>query len=239
MPEPVTIGWLLVGGVAVALATASALRNTGLAGFRSAFDHDEDVSAELQESFDRNRRFLLRLTTRQPKHRFASAETTNARKEWLLAGRCVALGKRTTMEISPEGMLGRLREQVGVADVHVGHDSEVDRLLELRGSDPDVIRGLFDDAAARAALVALFREDHATRFVLEEDGMVECALPRRDLQPVTAKALLLRFVALLAALDGAATAEPRGAPPPSTQTLPPQGVGAGSGSPLGVPRSKG
>lgn len=239
MPEPVTIVLFLVGTAAVALATTSALRNMGLAAFRSAFDDDEDVSAELQESFDRNRRFLLRLRMRQPRHRFAAAETTNARAEWRLAGRCVALGKRTTLRISREGVLGKLREEVGVADVHVGLDGVVDRLLELRGSEPDVIRGLFDDAAARAALVALFRDDGATWFALENDGMVECALARRDLQPASAKALLMRFVVLLAALDGAATVKPRVTPGPPPQSLPPIGVGAASGSPLGVPRSRG
>ncbi len=139
---------------------------------------------------------------------------------------------RTTLRVTPEIAAGRLLEKLGFTDIHTG-DAAFDRLFCLRGSEEDVVRGIFVEPAVRAAVTELFALGDLQVFTVDADGRVHARASRRDLAGATAREVLRRTLAVVAALEAHADARP--ARSPSTTSALTEGAGGGSGAPVAVP----
>jgi hypothetical protein len=140
--------------------------------------------------------------------------------------------RRTTVSLSVETVFGHLREKIGLPDVQVG-DADFDRQFCLRGSEADVVRGIFAQEAVRAAARQLFGAGQVNRFTVDAAGRVQMSAARDGLSPDEARALLLGVLTLVSALEAHAHARP--VAPPSTTARLADGVGGATGAPVAVP----
>jgi hypothetical protein len=138
---------------------------------------------------------------------------------------------RTTVTVTQEGLAGALREKMGFADVHTGDDRFDDRFC-LRGSDADVVRGIFVVPAVRAAVDDLFAIGDIQSFSINDAGRVHTWAGRSGLQPRHAREVLKRTMALAAAIEE--HADVLAALPPATRAQLADGTGGGTGSPVAV-----
>ncbi|MBM4280832.1 MAG: hypothetical protein FJ137_08750 [Deltaproteobacteria bacterium] len=139
---------------------------------------------------------------------------------------------RTTLSVTPEGAVGRLREWLGFTDIHTGDDA-FDRAFCVRGNDADVVRGVFLAPSVRVAVQDLFALGGVKSFSIDARGAVHVRAWRRDLAGPLARELLRRTLAVTAALEAHADARP--ALPPSMTAALTEGAGGDSGAPVAVP----
>lgn len=79
----------------------------------------------------------------------------NNPSRWDLVASLPSVGDRTSISLSREGMLGALREMVGIQDVRVG-DPSFDSLYTIRGTDPNLVRGFLEPEDVKSALDVFF-----------------------------------------------------------------------------------
>jgi hypothetical protein len=150
---------------------------------------------------------------------------------WHLEFEKVALGRKTTLTLAREGVLGALREKLGFSDVQVG-DKDFDAAYTIRGSDPDQLRGAFADPKLRAAVSVLFGFNvYSCR--LDAHGTLKIQVVRTDMAAASARDVVRVAEGLADALDAAAVLPPR----KEATVLPAAlaGVGGRSGAPVGLP----
>jgi hypothetical protein len=68
------------------------------------------------------------------------------------------LSRRTTLNLSEEGVFGALRNAIGLKDVQVG-DAAFDKRFAIRGSDDDVVRAVLSRDDVKDAVNDLFTAD--------------------------------------------------------------------------------
>jgi hypothetical protein len=212
---------LIAGGAIVGVTVYFARKQ--LAEWRTGcarFDDVEDTSALM----------VLSLRTRAPV-RAAEVQAAGGGKNnpqvWSVRSTS-RIGARTTLDLSREGSLGALRERVGWQDVHIG-DAGFDAAYTVRGSEPDVVRGIFAAAATRDAVRALFEGGTLHMCRIESGGGATAVFQRSGHDVDTARGRVLAFVRFLDALDERSDAPPRALQDAGGS------VGGGSGAPVGVP----
>ena len=166
----------------------------------------------------------------RPMTMVAAGGGKNNPPRWELAGELPGISARTTVSVSREGVSGKLRETLGMKDVHVGDDA-FDKLVCLRGNEPDVVRGVFSTAAVQAATRELFADGAFWRLAIDAKGAFRMSFARGKVEVSDVKRKLLAAVALADALDHAAEAQPLPDPRSSVRT---SGVGASSGAPISI-----
>jgi hypothetical protein len=150
---------------------------------------------------------------------------------WDVRSAAPRLSLRTSLTIDREGILGALREKLGQHDVHIG-DAAFDGAFCVRGSDPDVVRGVMQRSAVQLAVRALFDDPDAMQLVVRDGGDVHARLRRRSADAATVRQKLLAVVRLVQALEEHADAEPSLPPESPLRTA---GTGGASGAPVGIP----
>ncbi len=103
----------------------------------------------------------------------------NDPSRWDLTASLPAVGERTSLSLSREGMFGALREMFGVQDIRVG-DPSFDSGYTIRGSDPDAVRGLLGPEEVKCALEVFFGLG-AWSFQIDRPGGRVTATCRRGL----------------------------------------------------------
>lgn len=141
----------------------------------------------------------------------------------------IALGQRTTLTLEIEGLEGRLREKLGISDIKTG-DADFDREWCIRGSDPDVIRGVVNRPAVREAMRSMWVGRGIRVCKLDKHGDLSVELNRAgaDLDVRDARYVLERVRQLGEALHASSSAKALPAPGAVSS------VSSSSGSPVGL-----
>lgn len=156
----------------------------------------------------------------------------NNPRRWEATASAPGVGARTSVNVSPEGAAGALRELVGVKDVHTG-DDDFDKAYTVRGGEPDVVRGIFASVEVKDAVRALFAVP-ASRFEIKDGGAVFARCSRAGMDGMQAKRVALALARLVDVLERHANA------PPIVLPSALRGAGGGStGAPVGVPIGSG
>ena len=162
----------------------------------------------------------------------AIAGNRNTPARWQLFVDGVAL--KTTLSLSLEGLLGGLRDLVGLKDIQVG-DEAFDGRYTIRGADADLVRGAILQPAVRRAVDVLYGHRGVKRCNLSYHGTLEVLMQRERLTPQEARHVLVVVHTLAQALHDARHAEPVGPPVPKGAGKEAIGsVGGTSGAPVGL-----
>lgn len=150
---------------------------------------------------------------------------------WDATGRAPRIGARTSLHLSKEGLLGGLREIVGVKDVRTG-DDDFDRTFTVRGGEPDAVRGILATDEVRATVRAFF-DLPAWRFDLHvranETGTVTARCPRQGFDVQQGKRVALATQRLLEVLEQHADDAPM------REAMSTTAGGSATGAPVAVP----
>jgi hypothetical protein len=179
-------------------------------------------------------RSTTQIETRAPLRQATMVSVAGDKNEparWSITTQVDALVAKTTVSLSREGFAGKLRERIGLKDVHIGID-DFDALVCLRGSDADLLRGVFTTPAVMRATLELFADQSFMRLDVGTSGRVTCEMRRAGLDGLDMKRKLLAVVALADALADGAYARPLPDPASAVRTA---GVGGASGAPVSVP----
>ena len=147
---------------------------------------------------------------------------------WDARGIAFRVAARTTLHLSREGSLGALREMLGFKDVHVG-DEDFDKAFTVRGSEPDVVRGLFASVEVKDALRAFFAVP-AWNMHIDDEGLVKAQRARRKLDADEAKQFALALARVVELLELHADDPAIASPSPLLAGA----TGGASGAPVGV-----
>lgn len=219
---------LTVGTTAGAIVGASWWQQKKREELRRALDGDPDVEIASELKWFTP----VAIQTRPPRRaaRMAAAGGgKNNPSRWDILSRCE--GMKTTVSVSREGFSGVLREAVGMKDVHVG-DESFDKLVCLRGSVGDAVRGIFTSASVQQATRALLEDKQLWSFRIDDASNVHARYARYGIDPVDMKGKILRVVALADAIENAADRPALPDPGSSVRT---QAIGGGSGAPVSIP----
>jgi len=225
--EPWFVPGLLLGVPIVMGAAAAFLRREEQRRFVAAFADDAEHTATA--SFLRG----VRVSHREGLENGITATASGGRHSsvplWDAVVDGVGLGARTSLHISREGLLGALRDAVGLRDIEVG-DPDFDRTWKIRGHDADVVRGALAGAEVRAAIVGLFAEADVWSCRLDRQGRLHVVMRRERLDPQEARYRLAGVRRLAGALHEARDVDP--VLPPARGVV--GSVSSSSGAPVGV-----
>jgi hypothetical protein len=193
-----SLPWIIIG------FTVQAKRKR-IAAFRAQLAHDSEVLlteppatlgfyASIVPPSIRTRRPPFVTVTYWPGGR-------NSPERWRCDCASPGFGRLSSLSLSKEGVLGVLRESLGVQDVHIG-DADFDREFTVRGSNADVIKRVLSSPSVQYAIRTLFEEATDCQ-ITGGTGDVCVYLRCRGLDAQTAKAHAHRVAALITALEAA------------------------------------
>lgn len=150
---------------------------------------------------------------------------------WVAQADCGTVGSRTTLFVRREGVLKKLRDVLGMKDVRTG-DDDFDKLANLCGGEPDIVRAIFSDPHVQRAARSLLACTDFVSFSVEASGAATAVFLQRNTHAEEMKQLLRLAIELCDACDGCARLPPLPDPNSSVRV---SGTGSTSGTPVAVP----
>ncbi len=153
----------------------------------------------------------------------------NNPERWDVLVSVAALAARTGFTLSREGVLGGLREKLSIKDIHVG-DASFDGAFCIRGTDEDVVRGVFAQVEVQDTIRALFSAFDVKHMQLSAtSGTLSFWLPRPHTNATTARDIALMAHRVASVLEQRADI-PALLPPARTNV----GMGSNSGASVAI-----
>jgi hypothetical protein len=213
----------LVGGV-VALGSYVA-SGPRMRTITAALANDPDVEVEPT----RIGTFALRTRPHLRAARFA--ESGKGPHPWRIRTRAPLLSARSTLVFLRRGLVPMLRHTDGATVVETSWD-ELESVVIIRGSSPDIVRGWLQSLTVRSHVVQLFADPEIQALLLSPQGDVEVEMIGPSVDAAQIKKKLLDAVAVVEALEQVVDAP---AIAMLSHRIDEGGVGASSGTPFVIP----